>query len=182
MISTTTVNHVKRHVYIYGYIDTPKEFEEEISKWDSEWDYPNETVIVHINSNGGSLSSMNALSIRLQKVGKLLTVAEGDCCSAALYIYLLGHLRAASTNTIFMAHNVMLSYGAGINTVSNAKEFTDFTAKLAENLLDKYFKIPKYLNKNEIKSIIDGKEMYFDYEDAFIRGIVNCSLDDILLI
>lgn len=177
MLSTITVNDVTRHVYLYGSLPRPEDLEEEIATWDSEWNYPTENVVVHINSHGGGISTMYSIMSRLEKVENLYTIVEGDCSSAALFIFLLGKLRAANKHTVFMAHNFIVNHGLSTETINNVKEFSEKTAETARTILNEYLAKPKYLTKKEVNSLIDGKELYIDYESAKERGIVNCDIE-----
>ena len=177
MISSTSVTHIKRHLYLYGDLGGPDEIEEEVSQWDSEWDLPNEEVILHINSPGGSVDSMLSIMNRLSRIRNLSTINEGISFSAGLFLFLLGKRRAAVPNSLFMAHNFLLSFSRELDMpITNLNEYSKQMAIMGSNLLTEHLFKTKYVSKVEFGDIISGKEIYIDYNSAVSRGIINCEL------
>lgn len=179
MLSSVSVTNVRRHLYLYGDVGFPDDIEEEVSKWDSEWNYPNEHVIMHINSTGGSVDGLSTLMHRLEKVGSLYAIVEGSCMSAALILYLLAEFRAAVDNSLFMAHNAVLYNTARTSEtqVNNLKGYTDSVAKSSKRMLETSLYKPKYISKRELEDIVKGNELYMDYESALERGIINTGIN-----
>jgi len=123
---------------------------------------------------------MSAIIDRLTRIGNLYTVCEGDCMSAALFLYMLGQQRAAIPSSLFMAHGAVISSPQGAeDSVQNLHEYTAAVSALSEQLLKDYLFSPKILSKKELGELLVGKQLYFNYADATERGIVNSNIEDI---
>lgn len=180
MLSTTNVTSIHRHVYLYGPVPTAAEAAEELSQWDSEWNFKNETVILHINSPGGCSATTMSIIDRLKRVGNLYTVCEGDCMSAALFLFLLGQQRAAIPGSLFMAHSAIITSPQGAeDSVQNLHEYTSFVSNMSKELLEEFLYKTKAVSKKELDELIGGKQIYFSVKDAEERGIINTVVDDI---
>lgn len=92
--------------YLYGDIGEQQDYVDMIHE--IRYADPGKIINIHINSSGGCLSSALAIinSIRSCQ-GQVVTIIDGEACSAAAMIWLAGHKKILSSEDIFfMLHQV----------------------------------------------------------------------------
>lgn len=176
MQTATTVTNIRRHLYIYGEIGDIKSYTDLMIEMDTDWNIPVEDITLHINSPGGSVHTLLSLMDRLKGAKSLSAIAEGECASAALFLFLQADLRASSPNSLLMAHNLMM--GNSISSIQNIAEHTDKISEMSTRLIDQY--ISPFINKKERTALDNGKELYFDVAAATKNKMINCKVDDLL--
>lgn len=128
-------------------------------------------ITMYINSGGGSVSDgfaiINAME---QSVAPIHTIINGQACSMAAMISVVGHKRSIFYNSYWMNHP--LSEGGNGDYLQFIKDRTKFLIhldKMTENLLRKYTK----LTNLDIKKIENG-ELWLSAEESMRKGIVDC--------
>lgn len=90
--------------YLYGAIGDPIEYVDMIHT--IQLAVEDTIVVLRINSEGGSLAACLAIVNAIKRSrATILTIIDGEACSAAAMIWLAGHQRAiASEHVFFMVH------------------------------------------------------------------------------
>ena len=174
MSAVSAASQITRHLYFYGPLEGPDKIQEIIKEMDLEWNLPEESVILHLNTPGGDTSSLVALLYRLGQVKNLMAIAEGDVISAGLFLYLSASTRAAIPYATFLAHGFQLYTGESSEPMSNMRGYADVMQNTSEEMLKKYFK--KYLKKSDLDLLMRGGEICFSVEEAVNVGIVNSDM------
>ena len=172
-------------IYIYGDIVTPDE-----KAWSELWgdnaptsglslatdiaDLNVDVIHVHINSYGGIVSEGLAIYNALkQHSAEIITYNDGFCCSAAVLPFLAGNKRIASSASVFLFHQVMISaYGNADDHRDIAEELDVLTqttmkpymsvANIGEDEMTAIFKSGKLLTPEYVNQIgiATGVETY----------------------
>jgi ATP-dependent protease ClpP protease subunit len=102
--------------YLYGPVEDPEEYVDLIHE--IRYAEPEQQITLHINSGGGALSTcLSIINAIKASQAEVVTVIDGEACSAAAMIWLAGHRRViASKHVFFMLHE------AGWAMVGNASE------------------------------------------------------------
>jgi len=123
---------------------------------------PDDLVVFHLNSPGGLLSGLQSL-VEALKSTEANTVAYivGQCASAASIFTMYCDSVVVSDLASIMIHNV--SYGtSGKN--SDIIAHTQHIAKTSEKLIRETY--CGFLTDKEIEEVLNGREVYFDAEEA----------------
>lgn len=120
-----------------------------------------DAIDLMINSNGGSLSTCNAIvqSIKSCKAS-VRAVIMGDCHSAASIIALNCDSALVMDSAEMMIHTAQFVLGGATGNVSNQ---IDFVSKQVSKLLDETYK--GFLTAKEISQVKMGVELYFGAEE-----------------
>jgi ATP-dependent protease ClpP protease subunit len=125
----------------------------------------NDVIRLHINSHGGDLSTAIQFNRVIQETGAhVLASAEGYCMSAATMIFLAADMFEISDHCFFMFHN----YSGG--TFGKGGEMYDHIVserKWSDKLVNKVYQ--DFLTPEEIKSILDNKDIWMDGDEVKIR-------------
>ena len=123
---------------------------------------PDDLVIFHLNSPGGLLSGLQSL-VEAVKGTEAHTVAYivGQCASAASIFSMYCDSVVVSDMASVMIHNV--SYATGGKN-SDIIAHTQHIAKTSEKLIRETYQ--GYLTEKEIEEVLNGREIYFDAEEA----------------
>jgi ATP-dependent protease ClpP protease subunit len=120
---------------------------------------------IRINSEGGDLFSALQLCRAIQEsTATIVCSVEGICMSAATLIFLSGDRFEISDHTMFMFHN----YSSG--TIGKGGEMYDQITHFrawSEKLFNSFYK--DFLTKEEIKSILDNKDIWLNADDVAAR-------------
>lgn len=137
----------------------------------------NDVIMLHINSIGGDASTaiqfMRAIT---DCPATVVASVEGNCMSAATMIFLAADLFQVSEHSMFMFHNYSgISYGKG------GEMFDSITheRKWSRGLLEGCYK--DFLTDAEINSILDGKDIWMDADEATKRLVKRSELRDVEL-
>lgn len=153
----------KHEFYLSGEIEEPEKYAEwfHLIRNSSE----NDDIILHINSRGGDA----ATAIQLMRVLKetqadVTACVEGDCMSAATFIFLSATSFDISEYSDFMFHNYSsVTAGKGgemYDSVTHAKKWSD-------NLMKTIYK--DFLSDEEIQQILDNKDIWMSGEEVMDR-------------
>ena len=149
--------------YLCGEIKPAEEYVEwfQILRAASE----NDTIYIRINSEGGDLFSALQLVRAMQESNaNIVCSVEGICMSAATLIFLSADRFELSDHTMFMFHN----YSSG--TIGKGGEMYDQITHFrawSEKLFNSFYK--DFLTPEEIKSMLDNKDIWLDAEEVAKR-------------
>jgi ATP-dependent protease ClpP protease subunit len=125
----------------------------------------NDVIRLHINSAGGDLSTAIQFNRVIQESqAQICASAEGYCMSAATMIFLAADMFEISDHCFFMFHN----YSGG--SFGKGGEMYDHIVserKWSDKLVNKVYS--DFLTPEEIKSILDNKDIWMDGEEVKIR-------------
>ena len=150
-------------LYLVGEITTPEDYVEwyEIIRNASE----NDVIKIHINSPGGNLfTAVQLMRVMAESQANILTSVEGACMSAATMVFLSGDGFEISEHSMFMFHN----YSGG--TIGKGGEMYDnimYERKWSDRFMRSVY--AGFLTDDEIKSILDNKDIWMEPEDVFKR-------------
>lgn len=156
-------------IKVWGVIDmqTSAVFETAVSALKDK----KEPILIVINSVGGSLSDSIAIRNLLDSLkNPIITVALGNCCSAAAMLFAAGKHRYVGENLTYMIHQ---PYLPTIETVNS------HDAKIKYNKLETYSKLyidytikkAKKLPQKLTKDFEDGQDLYITVEDCLKYNI-----------
>lgn len=122
-------------------------------------------IYLHLNSEGGdaftAIQMMRAMS---ESQAKIITSAEGLVASAATMLFLMGDQCEVSDHTMFMFHTFSsFSYGKGSEMLAQVKTEAAWGEKLVRTVYQDFF------TEDEITSLIDGKDYWFDGDEVLRR-------------
>ncbi len=125
-------------------------------------------IHVEITSEGGDTDHAFAIYNRLTKSSKAVTtIANAQCCSAAVLVFAAGTTRVAYPNTTFMVHEFS----------SNSEGSTRRTRRAMDQQLKEQLLYAKLLAKNSLLSEqkwvkLMNEETYFNEREALKWGLV----------
>ena len=156
-------NTIVYTIFIFGEIGAPSDFSEIVSVLDNT--EIGDVVIFKLNTPGGRLDTTLSILDAIH-ASKAQTVAEisGDCSSAGTFIALPCDGLYVSKHSEFMCHN--FSGGSG-GKGHEIKAHTEFMLPNNAKLMRKVYK--SFLNKKEIKQLIDGKDFYMGPKEVMER-------------
>lgn len=127
----------------------------------------NDVIMLHINSPGGDASTaIQFMRAMMDCQATIVASVEGNCMSAATMIFLAADLFQVSEHSMFMFHNYSgFSYGKG------GEMFDSITheRRWSKGLLEGCYK--DFLTPEEIGSMLDGKDIWMDADEATARLI-----------
>ena len=156
-------------LYIYGSIGdnfgetsiTEKEFLEDLKKIENC-----SKIDLHINSQGGSVTTATAINSLLVKSGKLIDVyIDGLAASMASVLAMLGKSIYMPSNTMMMIHNPWSGIYGNADELRKEAKILD---KIKETMIDSYAAKSK-LSREEISKIMD-EETWLTAQEAFELG------------
>jgi ATP-dependent Clp protease protease subunit len=156
--ASTVVN-----LYLCGEIKAAEEYVE----WFQLFRAAGETDIIYIriNSEGGDLFAALQIVRAIQESNAtIICSVEGICMSAATLIFLSADRFELSDHTMFMFHN----YSSG--TIGKGGEMYDQITHFrawSDKLFNSFYK--DFLTPEEIKSMLDNKDIWLDAEEVAKR-------------
>jgi ATP-dependent protease ClpP protease subunit len=154
-------------VRIYGGIEEPEEYIEELAKLDylaTQYD----AVEITLNSPGGSLNTTVDLASIINNFKYVITIGKGEIASAAFMLWTMGDVKVVTDYSMYMAHRE--SYGMYGKT-SEHKHAADIFGVVYEELFEECF--GTILNDKE-KQIAERSEAWISYKDLRSReGIIS---------
>jgi ATP-dependent protease ClpP protease subunit len=125
----------------------------------------NDIVKIYINSYGGDLfAAIQFMRVLSESTATKIISVEGSCVSAATMIFMCADIFEVTPHSVFMFHN----YSGG--AIGKGGEMIDqllHERKWSERLLNEVYK--NFLTKEEIKSILDNKDIWMDGEEVVKR-------------
>ena len=147
---------------IYGEIEEPEEYVDEIAKLD-KLSEKYDVIEITLNSPGGSLSTSLDLVSVIKKYSYIITIGKGEVASAAFMIWTMGNLRVVTEYSMYMAHRE--SYGMYGKT-SEHRDMALTFGKVYEELFEDCF--GELLTDKE-KAIAERSEAYLSYKELLER-------------
>lgn len=156
------IGHVHEY-YLVGEIKEASNYTE----WFNQIRHCPENALIkfYINSCGGDLwSAIQFMRVLRECKATVMASVEGACMSAATIIFLMADDYEISPHSMFMFHN----YSGG--TIGKGGEMIDqikHERKWSEGLLNEVYS--NFLNPEEIRSILDNKDIWMTSEDVVNR-------------
>jgi ATP-dependent Clp protease protease subunit len=149
--------------YLSGDIKSPAEYVQwfETIRNSSE----NDVIVVHINSYGGDLfTAIQFMRVFAESKANVVASVEGACMSAATIIFLSAKHWEISNHSMFMFHNyTSATIGKGGEMYDNIIHERKWSEKLWQDIYS------GFLTANEIKSILDSKDIWMSGEEVSKR-------------
>lgn len=125
----------------------------------------NDVIKIHINSPGGDLfTAIQFMRVMAESSATVVVSVEGACMSAATMIFLSAEQFEVSEHSMFMFHNYSgMAIGKGGEMYDNIVH----ERKWSENILRSVYE--DFLNEDEIKSILDNKDIWMDGHEVIKR-------------
>lgn len=134
--------------------------------------YPKAPIYLEINSQGGSVADGIAIMNTIQQISNpVITIINGETCSMAGFISVVGDKRFITPNSYWMGHPMEDVVGGNPRTIKDRGVYLE---KLEEDL-QKIFKTKTKLNDLEFAKMMHG-ELWLDAESALQKGIVDAIL------
>ena len=149
--------------YLVGEITIPDDYVEwyEVIRNATE----NDIIKIHINSPGGNLfTAVQFMRVMGESQAKIIASVEGACMSAATMVFLSADGFEISEHSMFMFHN----YSGG--TIGKGGEMYDnimYERKWSDKFMRSIY--VDFLTPEEIKSILDNKDIWMEPEEVFKR-------------
>lgn len=126
---------------------------------------PNDRVVLHINSYGGSLhTAIQFMRVIAESRAHIVASVEGACMSAATMIFLAADSHQISEHSMFMFHNYSsFSMGKGGELYDNIV----FERDWSKSLLKGSYK--HFLSKTEINDILNNRDIWMNSEEVLNR-------------
>lgn len=171
------------HIFIYGIItsfqdeDAPKYGA--VNSKDINNQLTNnkdaDTLIVHINSQGGDVYEGFAIHDILRATGKtIITQAEGMVASIATVIFLAGSERRITENTELMIHN---PWGFAGGTAADLQKYAD-QLKKEEDRIAEFYAQKTGKSVDDIKVLMNA-ETFMTADEAITNGFATAKADQI---
>lgn len=164
-------------LYIFGDIVTEKWFPEESSAYSIQQQIKGldvDEIRVHIDSYGGAVSEGWAIYNTLREhPAKITTYGDGFVASAALYPFLAGDERIASSLSAYYMHQVMSSAAGYAKDLRAAADDADF---LTEQGI-KAFVERAGMDENTVRELMEA-ETWLSPEQALEYGIATAMVSD----
>jgi ATP-dependent protease ClpP protease subunit len=141
-------------LYLSGEIGDPENYTEmyELIRHAGE----NDVIMLYINSPGGNVTTaLQFISVMAESSAQIFASVEGECISAATFIFLAADAYAISEHSLFMCHNyrrALMGKGGEIFDMAVHER------KWSEDFLKSVYK--DFLSDAEITSILDGKDLW----------------------
>lgn len=151
------------HFYILGVIEGPEKYLDLVQTLKTVEEH--DTVFIYINSVGGSLYTTIQIINAIQNChGTVVTVLEGEACSAATIIFLAGHKHVINPFGAFMVHK----YSHGVEGKgSDVREQVKFTERYFDQIA--YALYADLMTQEEIAQMLDGKDFWFSSDEVLER-------------
>lgn len=149
--------------YISGEIKSPDEY---IEMFDAIRNTSEHDIIrIHINSPGGQLfTAIQFMRVLRESKAQVICSVEGACMSAATMIFLSGNAFEISEHSMFMFHNYSSAiFGKGGELYDNIIHERKWSEKIMRQVYS------GFLTEQEIKSILDNKDIWMDGEEVIRR-------------
>jgi ATP-dependent protease ClpP protease subunit len=122
-------------------------------------------IIFHINSPGGDLmTAIQFMRVMSESRATIVASIEGQCSSAATVIFLSAHQFEVSEHSMFMIHNYStLTSGKGGEIYDRVQHERRWSSTFWNAVYG------GFLSDAEIKTILDGKDLWMDGPEVIRR-------------
>jgi ATP-dependent protease ClpP protease subunit len=99
-------------------------------------------IRIHIMSDGGDVfSGLNMMNVLERSRIKVVTIAQGSCCSAATFVFLGGSERRIGKNAYILIHQISTAFWGNFQELRDEMKSTKKMMKMLKKM---------YLSKTEI--------------------------------
>lgn len=126
-------------------------------------------IRVHIMSEGGDVyAGLNMMNVLERSRVKVVTIAQGACCSAATFVLLGGSERHIGKNAYVLIHQISTEMWGSFNDLKHELKSTDKLMKMLKDMYLSKTKIPE----SKFKSLMK-KDIYLPPDKCLKYGIVS---------
>jgi ATP-dependent protease ClpP protease subunit len=126
-------------------------------------------IRVHIMSEGGDVfAGLNMMNVLERSRVKVITIAQGSCCSAATFVLLGGAERRMGKNAYCLIHQISTEMWGNFNELKNEMKSNDKLMKMLKEMYLSKTKIPETKFKTLMK-----KDIYLPPDKCLKYGIVS---------
>jgi len=126
-------------------------------------------IRVHIMSEGGDVfAGLNMMNVLERSRVKVITIAQGSCCSAATFLLLGGAERRMGKNAYCLIHQISTEMWGNFNELKNEMKSNDKLMKMLKEMYLSKTKIPETKFKTLMK-----KDIYLPPDKCLKYGIVS---------
>ena len=126
-------------------------------------------IRVHIMSEGGDVyAGLNMMNVLERSRVKVVTIAQGACCSAATFVLLGGKERRMGKNAYLLIHQISTEMWGSFNDLKHELKSTDKLMKMLKDMYLSKTKIPEAKFKTLMK-----KDIYLSPDKCLKYGIVS---------
>jgi len=126
-------------------------------------------IRVHIMSDGGDIfAGMTLMNTLESSRVKVVTIAQGSCCSAATFMLLGGAGRKMGRNAYVLIHQISTEMWGNFQELKHELKSTDKFMKMLKKMYLEKTKIPEKMLKKLMK-----KDIYLNPRDCLKYGIVH---------
>lgn len=126
-------------------------------------------IRVHIMSEGGDVfAGLNMMNVLERSRVKVITIAQGSCCSAATFVLLGGAERRMGKNAYCLIHQISTEMWGNFNELKNEMKSNDKLMKMLKDMYLSKTKIPETKFKTLMK-----RDIYLPPNKCLKYGIVS---------
>jgi len=126
-------------------------------------------IRVHIMSEGGDVfAGLNMMNVLERSRVKVITIAQGSCCSAATFVLLGGAERRMGKNAYCLIHQISTEMWGNFNELKNEMKSNDKLMKMLKEMYLSKTKIPETKFKTLMK-----RDIYLPPDKCLKYGIVS---------
>ena len=126
-------------------------------------------IRVHIMSEGGDVyAGLNMMNVLERSRVKVVTIAQGACCSAATFVLLGGKERRMGKNAYLLIHQISTEMWGSFNDLKHELKSTNKLMKMLKDMYLSKTKIPE----SKFKSLMK-KDIYLPPDKCIKYGIVS---------
>lgn len=126
-------------------------------------------IRVHIMSEGGDVyAGLNMMNVLERSRVKVVTIAQGACCSAATFVLLGGSERRMGRNAYLLIHQISTEMWGSFNDLKHELKSTDKLMKMLKDMYLSKTKIPEAKFKSLMK-----RDIYLPPDKCLKYGIVS---------
>tara|TARA_B100000767_G_scaffold12775_1_gene12307 strand:- start:404 stop:979 length:576 start_codon:yes stop_codon:yes gene_type:complete len=126
-------------------------------------------IRIHIMSEGGDVyAGLNMMNVLERSRVKVVTIAQGACCSAATFILLGGKERRMGKNSYLLIHQISTEMWGSFNDLKHELKSTDKLMKMLKDMYLSKTNIPEAKFKSLMK-----KDIYLPPDKCLKYGIVS---------
>lgn len=126
-------------------------------------------IRVHIMSEGGDVfAGLNMMNVLERSRVRVITIAQGSCCSAATFVLLGGAERRMGKNAYCLIHQISTEMWGNFNELKNEMKSNDKLMKMLKDMYLSKTKIPETKFKTLMK-----KDIYLPPDKCLKYGIVS---------
>lgn len=126
-------------------------------------------IRIHIMSDGGDIfAGMTLMNTLESSRVKVITIAQGSCCSAATFMLLGGAERKMGKNAYVLIHQISTEMWGNFQELKHELKSTDKFMKMLKRMYLEKTQIPEKMLKKLMK-----KDIYLNPRDCLKYGIVH---------